>query len=319
MASTVPTFTLNNGTTIPAIGMGCSMHSQGGGDRVEEMVRKSLKHGYRHFDTASISANEENLGKALKESGIPRKELYVATKLWNNEHHKVQEAFEASLKRLDTEYIDLYLMHWPQAVIKGTNWFDPPVQPEESPTYVETWKEMEKLLATGRVKSIGVSNFSIKTLDHLIKNSTVVPAVNQVEMHPCLPENELKEYCDSKGILLVAYSPLGQSNPLLLAEPTITSVAEKHNATPAQVLLSWAVQRGTAVIPKTENEDRMKANLQLLKLSEDDMAAVNAIHKKPGMHKSISVVHTLSDDGTVFGWTYEQLGWNMVKGGIVPQ
>ncbi|EIN03934.1 Aldo/keto reductase [Punctularia strigosozonata HHB-11173 SS5] len=315
MAADIPHFTLNDGTRIPSVGMGCWMGIPGGGESAEIMCKKAIKYGYRHFDTAFGYFNEEHVGKAIRESGIPRSEFYITTKLTNSDHHRVREGFETSLKNLDCDYIDLYLMHWPQATTeKG------PIRPDESPTIIDTWRNMEKLLETGKVKTIGVSNFSIKTLEQLRLHWSVVPAVNQVEMHPCLPCEDLKAYCDEKGILLVAYSPLGrplpgQSQTVFATEPTITRIAEKLEVTWAQVVLSWGVQRGTSVIPKSENDDRMKANLRLIKLSVDDMSALNNIHKSPGMHKSLLAYHR--PDGTVLGWTYEELGWNLKPGGIV--
>ncbi|EIN03930.1 aado/keto reductase [Punctularia strigosozonata HHB-11173 SS5] len=320
----IPVFTLNDGTKIPSVGMGCWMGSPGGGEKVEIMCKKAIEHGYRHFDTASGYGNEQHVGKAIKESGIPRSEFYVTTKLPNTDHHDVQHAFEESFKNLDCDYIDLYLMHFPQAVIVDANtkpedaWLSEPLPPDASPTFVETWQAMEQLLGTGKLRSIGVSNFSIKLLDQLLPRATVVPVVNQVELHPCLPSNELIAYCRSKDILPVAYSPLGQTQPVFFTEPTVTAIAQTHAATPAQVVLSWGVQRGTPVIPKSENEDRMKANITLLTLSPEEMARIDAIHKKPGMHKALTTIHVPGSNKT-FGWTYEQLGWNFIEGGIVPE
>ncbi|KII95745.1 hypothetical protein PLICRDRAFT_97506 [Plicaturopsis crispa FD-325 SS-3] len=313
MAPEVPYKVLNDGTKIPCIGMGCWMGSPGGGVLVHEMCRKALKNGYRHFDTAAGYSNEEHVGAAIRESGIPREEIFITTKLPQECHDSVQESFERSLKNLDCGYIDLYLMHWPQAYKDGV-FHRKTIGPDEHPTFIDTWKDMEKLLLTGKVKSIGVSNFSIKTLTRLLPHCTVVPATNQVELQPCLPQEDLVAFCAEKGIVLTAYSPLGQGNGLV-DEPVIKSIAEKSNATPGQVLLAWGVQRGTVVIPKSANEQRMIDNITLITLSDEDMATLNALHKKPGMHKSFLWYHV---DGGVFGWTYEQLGWNLTKGAIVP-
>lgn len=299
------------------------MGSPGGGERVKEMCRKALAMGYRHFDTANGYANEEKVGEAIAESEVPRGQLYVTTKLGNGDHHRVREAFEESLTKLNCGYVDMYLMHWPHAVINGKT-----LAPEESPTIIDTWVEMEKLLETGKVKSIGVSNFSIKILSQLLDDprTKVVPATNQVEMHPCLPQTNLKQFCESKGILLTAYSPLGrppapstqaeQKIPLLLNTDAVTSIAQKHNSTPAQVLLAWGVQRGTVVIPKSEDEARMKANLTLIGLDQTDVKALEVLHMNDGMHRSLLAYHSV-DPGKVFGWSYAQLGWNMKEGGIV--
>ncbi|KAF9075631.1 Aldo/keto reductase [Rhodocollybia butyracea] len=318
MAANIPSFMLNNGIKIPSVGMGCWMGTPGGGERVYHMCLNALKAGYRHFDTAAGYGNEEQVGKAIRESAIPRNEIFLTTKLANPYHSRVKEAFEESLKTLDCEYIDLYLMHWPQAGKQG--WGDDVFRPDESPTFVETWRDMEKLLKGGKVKSIGVSNFSIKNLEILLPHCTVVPATNQVEMHPCLPQNDLKAYCASKGILLTAYSPLGQptgpDQPIsLFNNDAIKSIANKLNVDLAQVLLSWGVQRKTVVIPKTEKEMRMKTNITLIELSTEDMKAIDELHTQPNMHRTL--VHSAS--GVVFGWTYEEMGWNIVNGFVVSK
>ncbi|KAF8178541.1 aldo/keto reductase [Mycena galopus ATCC 62051] len=286
------------------------------------MCQKAIKAGYRHFDTATGYGNEQQVGDAIRESGIPRSEFYIATKLANGDHHRVREAFEESFQRLNIEYIDLYVLHWPQASVgdidfSQVNAPNMALPPDEHPTFVETWKEIEKLLDTGKVRSIGVSNFSIKTFEELLPQCTVVPTTNQVELHPCLPQDDLKAYCESKGILLVAYSPLGRSKTFFAEQDLICNLADKYKTTPSQIILSWGVQRGTVVIPKSENEGRMLANITLVKLSDEDMHEIGAFHSKPGMHKSLVPFH--SDDGGVFGWKYEWLGWNMTKGGVVPQ
>jgi glycerol 2-dehydrogenase (NADP+) len=175
----------------------------------------------------------------------------------------------------------------------------------------------------GKVKSIGVSNFSIKTLQQLLPHCAVVPATNQVELHPCLPQNDLKAFCDEKGIFLTAYSPLGRPGGQDLpsfsffSDPFITGIATMNELTPGQVLLSWAVQRGTVVVPKSETSERLSANIQLKRLSTENMSTINALHERPGLHRSLLGFH--KEDCTVFGWSYEDLGWNMTKGGMVPK
>ncbi|KAF7315216.1 Aldo-keto reductase [Mycena indigotica] len=306
----IPQFSLNNGNKMPSVGLGCWMGAPGGGQRVYDMCSNAFKAGYRHLDTAAGYANEEQVGKAIRDSGIPRSEFFVTTKLRGD--HNVKESFEESLQRLDVDYIDLYLVHWPQVFKDGKI-----LSPEEEPTIVQTWKEMEGLLETGRVKNIGVSNFSIKTLEILLPHCSVVPATNQVELHPCYPQNDLKEYCESKGILLTAYSPLGRST-FFFEDPTIQKLAEKNSCMTAQIVLSWAVQRGTIIVPKSEDPGRMLANITLVKLSEEDFTTVNTLHKSPGLHKSLLAFDD-KKDGTVFGWTYEQLGWNIRVGGEVVE
>lgn len=264
--------------------------------------------------TCSSLGNEEQVGRAIKDSGVPRKEFFVTTKLPNHRHDKVREAFESSLAALGMDYIDLYLVHWPQAATMQHR--EGILQPGEKPTFTETWKEMEKLLGTGKVRAIGVSNFSIKTLTTLLPDCSVIPAVNQVELHPCLPQEDLKAFCDSKGITVTAYSPLGQFQTVLHSDPTIRSIAAKHGLEAnAQIVLSWAVQRGIAVIPRSENIDRMKANISLVHLSEEQMKIIDGVHEQPDMHKSLVSNHNV-ENGTVLGWTYEQLGWKMKIGGI---
>jgi len=312
MAANIPTFVLNNGIKMPSVGLGCwteySSHK-----RVYNMCKTAIKSGYRHFDTAEMYANEDSVGAAIRDSGVPREEIFVTTKLNNDAHHTVRRAFDTSLKTLNVGYIDLYLMHWPQAARGGL------FSAEQNPSFVETWKEMEKLLDTGKVKAIGVSNFSIKTLSDLLPHAKVVPAVNQVEIHPCLPQEDLLQFCKEKGIIVEAYSPLGQGNPLFM--PHLEPIAKKYSeslgksVTPAQIALSWGVQRGVAILPKSENEGRIKANIDLVTLADEDMTAISSIHKQKGMHRSLLGYH--SSDGTVFGWSYEKLGWNMKKGGIV--
>ncbi|EKM52965.1 uncharacterized protein PHACADRAFT_197396 [Phanerochaete carnosa HHB-10118-sp] len=176
---------------------------------------------------------------------------------------------------------------------------------------------MEKLLDTGKVRAIGVSNFSIKNLEILLKHAKVAPANNQVEIHPYLPQHALQKYCDEKGILLSAYSPLGQGNPMFFSDPDFARIAESHDATPAQISISWLVQRGTPPIVKSANVERMKKNITLVKLSPGEMEVIDNIHRKPGAHRSLMTYHR--PDGTASMWTYEQLGWPMTVGGLVKE
>ncbi|KIK61208.1 hypothetical protein GYMLUDRAFT_43288 [Collybiopsis luxurians FD-317 M1] len=315
MTAEIPSFTLNDGTKMPSIGLGCWMGTPGGGERVYNMCLSAIKAGYRHFDTAAGYGNEVQVGNAIRDSGIPRNEIYLTTKLGNLDHGRVKEAFEESLKNLNTEYIDMYLMHWPQArkpngeQAGGYAVF----RPNESPTFVETWKDMEKLLDGGKVKSIGVSNFSIKNLEILLPHCTVNPATNQVELHPCLPQNDLKAYCESKRIILTAYSPLGQpaspDQPVsLFNNDIVKKLASKLNVDVAQVLISWGAQRKTVVIPKTENKQRMTSNITLVKLSPEDMKILDDLHLQPGMHCTLCF-NAKVDSGRLNGWTLEELGF----------
>ncbi|KAF8325937.1 Aldo/keto reductase [Amanita rubescens] len=312
--TSVPSFKLNNGNSIPAVGIGCWMGHVGEGDHVTSMVKSALQIGYRHIDTAS---DEESVGRAIKEAGVPRDDLFITTKLAGEDHGRVAQALDISLRKLGIEYVDLYLMHWPQAL--KVNELGDAYAPDQSPTFIETWVSMQNLLASGKVKNIGVSNFSVKTLNELLSHcqTQIIPAVNQIEAHPSLPQHELIRFCKERGIVVTAYSPIAKNK--LANNETLMGVARRRGVTPTQVLLSWGVQRGTAVIPKTEREDRMKENIKLVELSDEDMRVLDGIHEEPGMHKSVCGFHSSKLGGSCFGWTYEQLGWDMVTGGIVPR
>lgn len=245
------------------------MGSRGGGERVYGMVSSALKAGYRHVDTADGYGNEEEVGRAIRDSGIPREDIFVTTKLNNTDHHRVQEAFERSLKALDIGYIDLWLMHWPQGTQDGKA-----LKPDESPTPNETWAEMVKVYegsgkgkGKGKVRAVGVSNFGVPILKSLLAATSVVPAVNQVELHPCLPQENLRRFSADNGIVLTAYSPIGQPAPgqvsPLLTDESVKEVARKHGVTEGQAVLSWGVQHGIVVVPKSENPERIKANISV--------------------------------------------------------
>lgn len=287
----------------------------GEGDHVTNMVNMALDLGYRHIDTASNYGNEQSVGRALQESNVSRDEIFLTTKLASEDHGNVELALNQSLKKLGTDYVDLYLMHWPMTLLENGH----ALQPDESPTFVETWKSMEKLLDSGKVKNIGVSNFGIKTLTTLLKHARIVPAVNQVEAHPCLPQHELLAFCSSHEpkILLTAYSPVGK-HKYATSDRDIVDIARNKGTgvKEGQVLLSWAVQRGTAVMPKSVDPTRLKQNLSLIELTPDEMHRLDEIHLKPGMHRSVCGFHSSDLGGSCFGWTYEQLGWDMAEGGI---
>lgn len=313
MTIDIPTITLNDGNKIPGIGMGCWMGSPGGHEEATRTTELALSLGYRHIDTAASYGNEEAVGKVIRESSVPRQDIFVTTKLAGRGHANVDEAFETSRRALGLDYIDLYLMHWPQAEDPSTG---KTLQPDESPTFVETWLAMEKLKASGKVKSIGVSNFSIKNLEILLPKVTIVPAVNQIELHPCLPNSDLVNYCKEKGIVVTGYTPMGRPEAPFYTDPVFALLAKKYNVAVGQILLSWAVQRGTIPLPKSSNEVRAKQNITLVELSKEDMAEIDAFHKKPGMHRSLAY----SNRGlvnSIFGWTFEQMGWNLGEGAYV--
>ncbi len=240
----VPTLTLNDGTTIPQLGFGVFKVDP---EQTERIVSDALEVGYRHIDTAAIYRNEEGVGKAIAASGIPRDELYITTKLYNNDQG-TQSAFDAmdlSLQKLGLDYVDLYLIHWPS--------------PKQD-RYVESWKALEQLKANGKTRSIGVSNFLVPHLERVIAESDTVPAVDQIERHPYLQQPELTAYAKQHGVALEAWGPLGQAKYPLLELPEITAIASAKGATPAQVVIAWHLAVGNIVIPKSNSRERMAEN-----------------------------------------------------------
>ncbi|WPK24468.1 hypothetical protein PUMCH_001742 [Australozyma saopauloensis] len=274
------TVTLNNKTTIPAVALGTWQASTG---EAKEAVKVALQNHYRHIDTAALYKNEAEVGEGIIESGIPREEIYLTTKLAVTDFFNVQEAFEESLKKLKVDYVDLYLMHWPYAVNQETQ--------ERIPCdFVDVYKEMQKLLKTGKVKSIGVSNFTKKKMERLLADPevTVKPVVNQIELHPLLPQDEFIAWLKENDIQVEAYCPLGSSQANLIDNETIKTVAEKYHADPGQILVSWAVQRGTIVLPKSVTEHRIISNLKTVVLSDEDFETINNLHKKEGIKRVVN-------------------------------
>jgi diketogulonate reductase-like aldo/keto reductase len=260
--SKVPFITLNNGVAMPQLGFGVWQVPD---DEATQTVTTALEAGYRSIDTAAIYGNEVGTGKAVIGSGIAREELFVTTKLWNTEqgYDSTLRAFDASLGKLGLDYVDLYLIHWPMPA---------------KDTYVDTYKAFEKILADGRAKAIGVSNFRVEDLERLIGETSVVPAVNQVELHPQLQQSGLKDFHAKHDIATEAWSPLGQGKDLLQA-PTVVAVARKHDRTPAQVVLRWHLQVGNVVIPKSVTPSRIQENIDVFdfELDADDLAAFTAL------------------------------------------
>ncbi|KAJ9302235.1 hypothetical protein DTO271G3_1101 [Paecilomyces variotii] len=274
-------FKLNTGAEIPALGLGTW---QSGPGEVETAVSHAISVGYRHIDTAFCYQNEQEVGNGLREafaSGkVKREDVFVTTKLWCSYHTRVEEALDLSLKNLGLDYVDLYLMHWPLAMNPNGNHPLFPKLPDGSRdilkehSHITTYKSMEKLLATGKVKAIGVSNYSKRYLEELLPQVSVVPAVNQIENHPALPQQEIVDFCKEKGIHITAYSPLGSTGgPLFTAEP-IVEIAKKKGVTPATVLLSWHIARGSSVLAKSVTPSRIEENRHLIKLDESDMATI---------------------------------------------
>jgi len=260
--STVPAVTLNNGISMPQLGFGVFKVPE---DETRGVVATALECGYRSIDTAALYGNEEGTGRALAESGIPRDELFVTTKLWNTDHghDAALRAFDTSLGKLGLEFVDLYLIHWPLPA---------------RDLYAETWRALEKIYDEGRAKAIGVSNFNPAHLNRLTDETDVVPAVNQIELHPRLPQAELRAFDAGHGIATEAWSPLGRNNGVLDA-PAVTGIARKYGRTPAQVVLRWHLQLGNVVIPKSVTPARIRENLDVFgfQLDEDDMAAIGSL------------------------------------------
>ncbi|WP_409431686.1 aldo/keto reductase [Mycobacterium sp. SMC-16] len=253
-----PTLTLNDGTSIPVVGLGVW---QTPAEDTERAVSAALHAGYRHIDTAAAYGNEDGVGRAIAASGVPREDVFAVTKLWNSEqgYEKTLAAFDASMARLGLDYLDLYLIHWPT--------------PAQN-LFIDTFKAFAHLRDQGRIRSIGVSNFEPEHLKLLIDATGIVPAVNQIELHPRLPQAELRETHARYGIATEAWSPLGQGS--LLEDPTVTTIAERHGKTPAQVLIRWHIQLGNIVIPKSVNPDRIASNFNVFdfELSEADIASI---------------------------------------------
>ncbi|ODN81754.1 hypothetical protein L202_02139 [Cryptococcus amylolentus CBS 6039] len=277
----VPTsFKLNTGASIPAIGLGTWQAKPG---EVKDAVSHALKSGYRHIDGALCYQNEKEVGEGLRDSGVPREEVFLTSKLWSSFHDRVEESLDTTLKDLGVDYLDLYLIHWP--VRLEPNGTHPlfPVKPDGSRSLdwdwdqSKTWAQMEDVLKKGKVKAIGVSNAGIPIVEHIIKTGTVVPAVNQVELHPYNPQHELLKYSKEKGILLEAYSPLGSTSSPLHEDPELLAVAKKHDVTAATVLISYQVNRGVVVLPKSVTPARIESNLKTVKLDEEDLARLDKI------------------------------------------
>ncbi|KAK6459746.1 aldo/keto reductase [Scheffersomyces xylosifermentans] len=275
------TITLNNGTKIPVIGLG-TWQSTGEGEPARNATKVALQNGYRHIDTAAIYGNETEVGQGIKDSGVKREEIFVTTKLWNGDHKISAEALDASLKKLDLDYVDLYLIHWPVSTNNATG------KDFEDWDYVDTYKQLQKLYKeTKKIKAIGVSNFTKKKLERLLSDPEVdvVPAVNQIEAHPLLPQPELYDYLKEKNIVIESYSPLGSTDAPLFKNETVAAIAKKNNVEPGHVLISWAVQRNTVVLPKSVTDARIISNLKTFKLPEEDFEALNNLSKTDGVKR----------------------------------
>ena len=255
---------LNNGVQIPMLGLGVfRMEDE---KEAYNSVRKAIDLGYRHIDTAKVYLNEEPIGRAIRESGVKRQEIFVTTKLWNEDiaNDNAQKAFEDSLRKLGLDYVDLYLVHWP---IKDK--------------YVSVWKEMEKIVQSGKARAVGVSNYQEKHLQEIIDLKSLVPAVNQVELHPYMSQLPLIEFCNQYDIHVESWSPLCANKNNLLQEPSLKEIGEKYSKSPAQVVLRWNIERGLIVIPKSSNPQRQAENLDIFDfdLTVGDMQKIDSLNK----------------------------------------
>ena len=251
---------LNNGVEVPALGLGTYKLV---GEAAYAPVRAALGCGYRHIDTASFYENEEAVGRAVRESGVPREEVFITSKVWNTEQgfEETLNAFDRTLQRLGMDYLDLYLVHWP---VPGKR--------------LETYRALERLYEEGRVRAIGVSNFTVRHLEELYGACQVMPAVNQVEMSPFLYQKELLEHCRGRNVLVTAFSPLARGQAL--GDPVLAEVAARHRRSPAQVMIRWCLQKGMAVIPRSADPAHIKENADVFdfSLAEEDMARLDLLH-----------------------------------------
>ena len=265
--TSVSSITLRTGAALPLVGLGVWQAAKG---ETQEAVKTALRLGYRHVDTARIYGNEKDVGEGLRASGVPRDQIFVTTKLWNEDqgYDRALKAFDASLDRLGLDYVDLYLIHWPVAGKRE-----------------DSWRALEHLFAEKRARAIGVSNYLVPHLEELVGYAKVLPAVNQIEVHPFLQARETRAFCTSKGIVVEAYSPLTHGTRIL--DPVITDVAGRVQRTNAQVLLRWGIQHGMVVLPKSVRAERLKENAAVFdfELGPEDMKRLDAL-----------------EDGAATGW-----------------
>jgi 2,5-diketo-D-gluconate reductase A len=263
VAAIVPDVRLNNGVLMPQIGLGVF---QVGDREAEQAVEAALQCGYRSVDTAALYGNERGVGAALRSSGVPRTDLFVTTKLWNAAHggDLVEPAFTRSLDKLGLDYVDLYLIHWPVP---------------SRDLYVQTWRALAQLYAGGRVRAVGVSNFTVAHLQRLIDETSIVPAVNQIELHPGFQQQTLRDFHTRHGIVTEAWSPLGQG--AALTAPAVLELARAHGRTPAQVVLRWHLDIGNVVIPKSVTPARIQENLDVFdfRLTPDEIGVIATLDR----------------------------------------
>ncbi len=280
-----------NGNTYPILGLGTWQSKP---NEVTEAVKYAIDIGYRHFDCAAVYGNESELGVAIaakiKEGVVKREDIFVTSKLWNTNHRPdlVEPALKKTLDNFKLEYLDLYLMHSPMEFQPGDNPFPRDADGNfitGDTDYIDTYRVMEDLLKKGLVKNIGISNFNPQQVERLLSNCTIKPVTNQIECHPYLTEKETSDFCNSKGILITAYSPLAKpglraDEPKLLEDPKITAIATKYKKTPGQVVLRYQIQRGHLVIPKSVTKSRIQENFNIFdfELSPEDMSTINGMN-----------------------------------------
>lgn len=256
------TVTLNNGIKMPLFGLGVFKAEDG--TETENAVKWAIDEGYKSIDTAKIYGNESSVGQGIKASGVAREDIFLTTKVWNSDqgYETTLEAFEKSLKLLETDYVDLYLIHWP---VTGE------IQ--------ATWKALEEIYESGRAKAIGVSNFHKQHIEKLLETANITPMVNQIELHPYLNQKELRAYCQSKGIVVEAWSPLARGE--VLNDSVLKDIAKKHHKSVAQIVIRWDLQNGIVTIPKSVNQERIKQNAEVFdfELSLEEMTAINKLDK----------------------------------------
>jgi len=270
--SDIPLIPLNSGTSIPQLGLGIWQTPD---EDAERLVRYAIHEaGYRHIDTAAAYGNETGVGRGMRTSSVPREEIFLTTKLWNADqgYDRALRAFDASLERLGTDYVDLYLIHWPLL---------------DDQRIVRTWEALERIHAEGRARAIGVSNFEPRHLRLLLDRGGVVPAVNQIELHPHFPQRALRAFCAEAGIAITSWSPLGGTSNswgpdrpnTLLGDPVIGAIAQEHGVSPAQVIVRWHLQNGLVVIPKSLHEERIAANIDVFgfALTPEQLAAIDGL------------------------------------------
>lgn len=262
----IPVVKLNNNVLMPQFGFGVYQAQEG--VEVESAVTAAINAGYRLIDTAAVYGNEVGVGNAIRSNDVPREELFVTTKLWNSDqgYDAALKAFDTSLEKLGLDYVDLYLIHWPS--------------PKRG-LFVETWRALEEIYKQGRAKAIGVSNFQPHHLDELLENATVVPAVNQIELHPHFNQKEVRDYCGEYNIIVESWSPIGGGGGKLLEESVFIEIGQKYGKSPAQVVIRWHLQNNLIVIPKSVHQDRIEQNIDVFdfELSSEDMASINGLEK----------------------------------------